>query len=139
MKNITIFGLWALTVLVGSFLFGVSTSFLEDSSGKDNDIALITSISIVASGVMSIPAIIIFLVANVKTKAKYGDGAAYKSKMFFIHFITGFVYFAISLIVILINSADMIGVSVLALMLLSYLPAGLLSWFIGFRMSAPKK
>lgn len=137
MKNVTIFGFWILTVGLGSIIFGIIASLIDRPSANLSDSFGIIAISAILSFLFSIPAVVTFLVANTKLKDKFQNSELYQRKMYTVHFITSGIYFFVSLFTIILQGADIIGISVLISLLLSYLPIGLLCWYFGFRKIKP--
>ncbi len=137
MKNVTIFGFWILTVAIGSVIFGFVISFIDRSSANLSDSFGIIAISAMLSFLFSIPAVVAFLVANTKLKDKHLNSDLYQRKMYTVHLITGGIYFFVSLFTIILQGADLIGISVLIGLLLSYLPVGIICWYFGFKRIKP--
>jgi hypothetical protein len=138
MKNITIFAFWILTVALGSIIFGIAVTFIEGNSGRIDDTFGIIGISAMLSFLFSIPAIIAFLIANTRYQKQFKDSYTYRSKMYSLHLVTGGIYALIAIFIALFNGADMIGVSVILGLLLSYLPVGMICWYLGFRITSKK-
>jgi hypothetical protein len=135
MKNITIFGLWILTVIIGSIIFGIGVTFMESDFKNGGDSFMIIVISAMMSFLFSIPAIIVFLISNSKLQKTYSNPILYQRNMYKVKLLTGIIYALISIVVAAINGADFIGIAVILGLLLSYLPIGLLFWYFGFKMN----
>ena len=135
MKNITIFGLWLLTVLLGSFIFTCGMFILNAGENAENFFGIIL-ICMFFSGLFSLPAIFAFLISNNNLRKKLGNTPEYRRKMYKIHLLTGGLYFAVAIFIVLLEGADSMAMLAIIGLLLSYLPAGLLSWYVFFNMAS---
>lgn len=131
MKNITIFGLWILTVVIGSVFLALFTAMLD--GGGFGDFFGIIVLSAMLSFLFSIPAVITFLIANSKFLVKYQNTSLYRTKMYVTQVITGGVYLIVSAATILMNGADSSSALILLGLLACYLPVGLICWYFGFK------
>ena len=134
MKNITIFGLWLLTIVIGSIIFSFGV-FIFSGDGNFENLVGIAFISMIAATLFSVPAIITFLVSNNNLQYKYGNTGYYRRKMYNINLITGGIYFMTSMFLVLLEGSDAIGMAVVFGLLVSYLPVGIISWYVFFEKS----
>jgi hypothetical protein len=134
MTNLKIAWLWLVTVFLGSWVFPLFNMLriepnLEDTLGL---FIYFFTISLLTSS----PALFAFLLGNDHYSEKYTDNNVYKSKMFRLHIWVGLVYFFGGIVLGILSNPFLF----LALIIvICYLPIGLLLWHFQFRNKAIDK
>jgi uncharacterized RDD family membrane protein YckC len=127
MTNANIFGLWVLSILIGSVVFGLG-AFMFSRESEIELFLMMAGISAIASSLFSIPAIIIFIIVNVYFQKSETDNTVYRRKMYNTQLIVTGIYFVLTMAFIMADGAGMKGFGGLCGLLVSYLTPGMLLW-----------
>ncbi len=129
MNNTQIVISWLSTIVIGSIILSFVVATYDNNLEMDSFLGILVLGSMFAAA-FSIPAVISFVIYNNRYSKNILDKKIYKKKMMLLHLIVGAIYFFCALLFVFIIGFDEESIYILLTLLFSYLPAGLVVWYL---------